>query len=304
MDGKSHVGVELVQISQAVSALLQHISNVRLEAQKSKNSASPLFEDDDTISVIIALKKIPEKVSVKPIQIDIPHPLFGEDAEICVFVKDPQSDFKKLFDQQGVKVSKVIGLAKLRANYKRFEEKRKLCNSYNLFLTDSRIVHFLPKLLGKAFFLKKRQPIPIDLTRNIPLQLQKARCSTSLFFTGGACCAIRAARTSFSPNEVVENVAGCIKSAVERIPKKWKNIQSIHIKTSTSVALPLYNSLPLVPVKINVPAGQNGALIRDNIKSPTAMSSVGTPFPRNEIKSTEQISNETKHRRRHVRKMS
>ena len=49
-------------------------------------------------------------------------------------------------------IAKVLGVSKLRNNYKPHEAKRKLCDSYDLFLADERVIPVLPKLLGKTFF--------------------------------------------------------------------------------------------------------------------------------------------------------
>jgi ribosome biogenesis protein UTP30 len=35
----------------------------------------------------------------------------------------------------------------------------------------------------------------------------------------------------------------------DKIPRKWGNIQSIHLKTSESASLPIFNSLPEVEAK-------------------------------------------------------
>jgi hypothetical protein len=66
----------------------------------------------------------------------------------------------------------VIGLAKLRANYKQFEAKRKLSSSYDLFLSDARILPILPRLLGKSFFKKKKSVFSFPLS----LSLSFVRC--------------------------------------------------------------------------------------------------------------------------------
>ena len=42
---------------------------------------------------------------------------------------------------------------------------------------------------------------------------------------------------------------GSIESIIKRIPKKWANILSIHLKASESIALPLYATLPDGPVE-------------------------------------------------------
>ena len=53
-------------------------------------------------------------------------------------------------------VLQVISLTKLRKNYKSYESKRQLADLYDVFICDDRIYHLLPKLLGKAFFAKKK----------------------------------------------------------------------------------------------------------------------------------------------------
>ena len=46
-------------------------------------------------------------------------------------------------------ISKVVGVSKLRTKYEAPEAKRQLCNSYDIFLADERVLPSLPKLLGK-----------------------------------------------------------------------------------------------------------------------------------------------------------
>jgi Ribosomal protein L1p/L10e family len=63
----------------------------------------------------------------------------------------------------------------------------------------------------------------------------------------------RVARASFSQKEVAENVLETLKQAVEHVPKKWKNVQALYLKSADSVSLPLYQTLPEQPQRI---AGQ------------------------------------------------
>lgn len=48
-------------------------------------------------------------------------------------------------------VAKVIGVSKLKGKYEPFEAKRQLCNSYDLFVADDRVVPSLPKLIGMHY---------------------------------------------------------------------------------------------------------------------------------------------------------
>lgn len=49
--------------------------------------------------------------------------------------------------------------------------------------------------------------------------------------------------------QVAENITRSINDIVSKLPKKWSNIRSISIKTSDSVALPIYNKLPDVTAR-------------------------------------------------------
>jgi ribosome biogenesis protein UTP30 len=50
----------------------------------------------------------------------------------------------------------IIGFRHLRKNYKTFEAKRKLAQSYSMFLADDSIIPMLSKYLGKEFFSRKK----------------------------------------------------------------------------------------------------------------------------------------------------
>lgn len=51
-------------------------------------------------------------------------------------------------------------------------------------------------------------------------------------------------------DHLVENICGAMKGVASRIPRGWSNIQSVHIKSTASVALPVYASLPPAPTSL------------------------------------------------------
>mmetsp|Transcript_15396 Transcript_15396/g.30277 ORF Transcript_15396/g.30277 Transcript_15396/m.30277 type:complete len:325 (-) Transcript_15396:413-1387(-) len=230
------------QVEKAVKALWAY-----LRTRNDANSAQ-LFEDDSFVSLTLSLKKVPEAGRVKPFRIPLEHSLY-EDKSICLLTKDPHKQFKEHLEQNPVDgIDKVIGLTKLRKNYRQYEDKRKLLQSFDLFLADDRILHALPSVLGKKFFDKKRQPSPVNLARNMNRDLAAARDSTYFFLSAGPTCMVKIARTSMTWQQAAANIMGSINTVVDKIPKKWKNIQAIYIRTHDSAALPIYNALPTQPV--------------------------------------------------------
>jgi ribosome biogenesis protein UTP30 len=246
------LGLQEPQLQKAVASLLKYIG-------KQKEETKQLIDDDELIYLIIQLKKIPQqKRKDKPERIAVPHALHTvEGADVCLIVKDHKGEghtsakqrLQKLEKNGGV--AKVLGVSKLKTKYESHEAKRQLCGLYDIFLADERILPSLPKLIGKAFFKKKKQPIPINLrTKDLPQQIRDACESTYLFWSGGSCLSIKVAKSSFSAEDVAENVTAVIKAATEHIPKKWSNVQSVFIKTADSVALPIYQCMPEQPLRI------------------------------------------------------
>ncbi|KAG0271355.1 hypothetical protein BGZ95_000842 [Linnemannia exigua] len=251
--------LDIKQADKAVKALLGYV-------EKKGESKNQLLEDDQTVWLIVATKKFSDASKAKPHRIPLKHSIVAPDAEICLFVKDPQRDYKRILEEKNVKaVNKVIGVSKLRAKYKPYEAKRQLCASYGMFLADARVVTVLPKLLGKTFFLKKKQPIPVDMTKSdLKKEIARAIGSTYMHTTSGTCTAVKVGLTSQSAAEITANIETAMPHIIEKIPRKWKNIQSINLKTNDSTALPIFNSLPDEGVtRIEVYGKRSNALAMD-----------------------------------------
>lgn len=76
-------------------------------------------------------------------------------------------------------------------------------------------------------------------------------------------------RVSFPAEHVVENICGAMKGVASKIPRGWSNIQSVHIKSTDSIALPVYNSLP--PEPKSLPAVGEGRIKRIKLEEVSLM---------------------------------
>ncbi|KAF7815738.1 ribosomal L1 domain-containing protein 1-like [Senna tora] len=251
----SSIAVERVSpktVQQAVNSLLKW-RNSKSQIEKPK-----LFDqDDEFFYLILTLKKIPPKARVKPHKVLLPNSLAFEFSENLLIIDDgPKSnltkeDVQKKIKAENIPVSKVLKLSKLKANYRPFEAKRKLCDSYTMFFSDKKVIPLLPRLLGKHFFKKKKIPVPLDLThKNWKEQIEKANSSALLFLRTGTCCVVKVAKVSMEEDEIVANVVAAINGIVEVVPKKWGNVRSFHLKMFDSLALPLYQTVPDLKLKI------------------------------------------------------
>ena len=131
--------------------------------------------------------------------------------------------------------------------------------AFDLFLVDDRILPLLGKALGKTFFSKKKHPVALKLggllssnpqaMATVGKRIIAAQQRAHLYRNHGNCLSVKVAKTSFKPAEAVANVLAGIEAAVEATPGKWKNVMAISVKTSSSVALPLYQRLPQYLIK-------------------------------------------------------
>ncbi|XP_009378307.2 ribosomal L1 domain-containing protein 1 [Pyrus x bretschneideri] len=238
-------------VQKAVNALIKW-RNDKLQTQN-----PDLLESDEFAYLVLTLKKIPQKGRVNAYKIPIPNPVHSQLSEVCLIYDDgPKSDLnkdsiEKKIKAENIPVSKILRLSKLKSDYVPFESKRKLMYSYDMFLADKRIVPLLPKYLGKHFFKKKKIPVPVDLQhKNWKEQVDKICGSALLFLSTGTCSVVRVAKVSMSIDEIVENAVAAINGIVEIVPKNWGGVRSFHLKLFESLALPVYQAVPDVTLKI------------------------------------------------------
>ncbi|QHN91611.1 uncharacterized protein [Arachis hypogaea] len=239
-------------VKNAVEALL------KWRDSNSESHKSKLFDaDEEFVYLVVTLKTIPHKSRVNPYKVPLPHSLLSPFNETCLIIDDrsksklTKQEAQKKIKADNVAVSKVLRLSKLASDYRPFEAKRKLCDSYDLFFADKRVVPLMPRLLGKKFFKKKKVPVQVDLTKkNWKEQVDKA-CSSALLFLGtGTCCVVKVAKVSMESEQIVENMMAAIEGVVEVVPKKWANVRSLHVKLYESLALPVFQAVPEVKLRI------------------------------------------------------
>jgi ribosome biogenesis protein UTP30 len=172
-------------------------------------------------------------------------------------------------------IAKVIKVSSLRAKYKSFESLRKLYAEYDVFLADERVIHMLPQILGKVFYkTTTKRPVPVSLTgrenwgkketqpkvykitkkekgapgpdtvgqpQDVAVDIRKALGAALVHLSQSPTTAVRVARSGWHTDWVVDNVEAVVEGLVERfIPKKWRNVKSIHLKGPNTAALPIW----------------------------------------------------------------
>jgi ribosome biogenesis protein UTP30 len=210
------------QIQKAVKCLKAIIHN------KYKDNLNLLSsEDEEFIFINFLFGKLPFKYSLRPVTIHLPNSLYGEkyNTRVCLFVKDPRSDFKDLNLNLPFAKFKVLDIGKLKLKYSRFQERRNLLKEYEIFLCDSKIYFLLKKLLGKPFYVHKKYPVPIKLDYTKPEEIKNDIIShienSSIFnMSNGPNYSIKVARAVMKQEELTNNIIEGIHNTLPHI-LKW-----------------------------------------------------------------------------------
>ncbi|KAF7966404.1 hypothetical protein HWV62_38442 [Athelia sp. TMB] len=231
--------VSLNQCGLAIEALHAHTSKADAKAEETEL----LPGKEQFLWLQIAVKKTQAQKKHKPFKIPIAHPLVDpRSSAVCLITKDPQREYKDLLETHGIKfISRVIGITKLKGKFKPYEARRMLLKDHALFLADERVVPLLPGLLGSKWFDAKKQPIPVCLTRkDLKGELERAISSTYMHQNQGTCTSVKIATTAQTSTQALANLEKALPTIVSHIDGGWDNIQSLHIKTNDSVALPIW----------------------------------------------------------------
>jgi ribosome biogenesis protein UTP30 len=244
-------------VASAVSALTKWMRKRAAEAPPNLLAD----ERDDIVLLQLSLRRIPASSATRPRLLPLPHPVIAHaDASICIISDDgpksrspAASDLLDKSKSLRFPVSEVIPLSTLRTDYRPYESRRRLAGSHDLFIADRTILPLLPRVLGKAFFRTKKAPIGVDFTRvGWPEQVRKVLDSSFLYLRTGTCSTIKVGRLDMKEEDIVENVTAAVEAAVEKVPKKWANVRALHLKALDSVALPIYQVVPQLGMKIEV----------------------------------------------------
>jgi ribosome biogenesis protein UTP30 len=233
----SHVSAK--QCTRAVHAL--HAYALKKQKEQEENELLP--SNEQYVWLQITVKRMHPEHKIKPFKIPLKHPLIDPRVTpICLITKDPQREYKDLLESHKIKfISRVVGITKLKGKFKSYEARRMLLKENGMFLADERVIPLLPGLLGKKWFDAKKQPIPVCLTRkDLKGELERAIESTYMHQNRGTCTSVKIGLLSHAPEKVLDNIKISLPAIVNNIKGNWDNVQSLHIKTNSSISLPIW----------------------------------------------------------------
>lgn len=271
----AHSLTTVKQVLKASSALLKHIkSTVPPTDNTLISDETPLDTQPIWLQLTTKTHITPQK-SLKPIKIALPHALnTSPTTTICLITADPQRLYKDLIIHPAfptalsARITRVVGVKKLKAKWGQYEQQRKLFASHDIFLADDRIITSLPGILGKTFYKSTaKRPVPVSIQEPAPktdgkrikkakgeasrgagapkvvaAELEKAVGAATVWLSASTNTAVRVGYASWTPEQIAENVEAVVQKLVEggTVSKKWQGVKSVHLKGSETVSLPVW----------------------------------------------------------------
>ncbi|ORZ37530.1 ribosomal protein L1p/L10e family-domain-containing protein [Catenaria anguillulae PL171] len=230
---------------------------------------SELIEDEGAIHLVVSLSKIPRAKPGKHRFVRLSHAYRAPvgtagGPTVCLLVKDPQSDIKQLLAARGVKVSKVLGISKLRTKYATYEAKRDLAKEFDVFLADDRIVPMLTKALGKRFMTPRKLPVPVNVAKLTQAKINLALQSSYYSVPTGTMTDVHVGQVvGMQPEHIVANAMDAVSALTAALPKRcngFECVQTLAFRMQGTPALPFYNALPKVASDAQLEAAEKAKL--------------------------------------------
>lgn len=220
--------IKKTQVEKAVKALVLHL-------EKSKKQ-DEILQENEKIYLTFTLQEMPASRKGTSL-VKLKNSLLDEQDKILLIVKDSV----KLENFSNVQVITIQELKK----FKSFQEKRRILKEFSLFLVDDALLNVLASVLGRKFYDYKKLAIPLKISKNPTVEslldkIQEIKNSTTLYIRG-ICLSVKIGSTGLGVEGNVENVLLGVEGVVKKIKGGWENVQSIHLKSKESVALPIYS---------------------------------------------------------------
>jgi hypothetical protein len=289
---KSHLDVEIIhEVTKSLIALTSKASS------SAPGKKADLFDADGKKAPIFAQIQLVGDVARKvarPVRVKIPHGLFFPDEfehSICIFCRSADKEAIENFlgNHKSIHIAKVVSLDEVKKVYKRFEDKKTLLKDFSHFICDARIMSHLYNLLGKVFAQNNHYPIPIDIESidgKLIAAINKVTHDSTYMFIKGNTINIRLGYTFMPVKDVTNNIYSGLEFAVPKLKEEWKSVHSIHLKTSTSPATPIYAktksaALEFVKSKIEEAKKKNSSSTSSSSSNNTNSSAKKAPSTKN-----------------------
>ncbi len=179
-----------------------------------------------SIELIMVFKDIDVKKGFS-INETIQLPKTNSPAAICVMASGDMG-----LKAKNAKADKVIDSDELTRLATNKRESRKLINSFDFFLADTKLMPVVGKVLGQLLGPRGKMPTPVPFNAPIDSFLERFRSSVRVRVKNSLSMACKIGDESMEDAELASNAHAVLSGIEKKLPNGDKNIRKILIKTS------------------------------------------------------------------------
>jgi len=130
------------------------------------------------------------------------------------------------------KADKVIDADELNQLSANKRQSRKLINSYDFFLADTKLMPVVGKTLGQLLGPRGKMPTPVPFNASIDSFLDRFRSSIRVKVKNSLSASCKIGDETMADSDLVANASAVINAVEKKLPSGDKNVKRILIKTT------------------------------------------------------------------------
>ena len=140
---------------------------------------------------------------------------------------------------KNAKADRVMNEAELIELGKNKRESRKVINTYDFFLADTKLMPTVGKVLGQLLGPRGKMPTPIPFNAPVEALLERFRTSVGVKVKGSLSLSCKIGEESMEDADLAANASAVAATIEKKLPNGDKNIRKIMIKTTMGKAIRL-----------------------------------------------------------------
>jgi len=208
--------------------MLKAIEANLAEAIERAKSSGKSRNFKQSIELIINIKDVDLKRPENRIYevIELPHGRGGKPSKICVIAGPALANEAKKIPE----VDRVIERDELEALTGNKRLAKKLASEYDFFLVDPTLMGLAARALGAALGGRGKRPQPIPQGVNLAEFAKSLKRSVAINVRKNPQAMCLIGTEDMDPKQLAENAAAVISKIVDRLEKRFRNVQSIYVK--------------------------------------------------------------------------
>ncbi|MHA1616127.1 MAG: 50S ribosomal protein L1 [Candidatus Njordarchaeales archaeon] len=209
----------------------RELYNNVLKAIRELRKVSPKRNFTEAVEVQIALKDydLSKPENRFRARITLPYPLAKKD-KIAVFADDPHIPALRELAKKGeITLIDKARIEELKSNIRKM---KKIARKHRIFISSATLMGIIGRYFGRLLSPRNKMPIPVGITDDITNAINLAKRTVLVRLHKSPTIHAKVGSIDMPDNELAENIVAFINDIKNRLPKGWRNIRNIVIKTT------------------------------------------------------------------------